>query len=300
VPSSSNAQRLPLSVVIPARNAAATLADQLEVVVPQAEAFEGEVVVVDNCSTDATPRIVEEWAARSPAVQLVRCGRPGVNPARNAGVRAARSDVVLLCDADDVAADGWVAAMAGALASDPLVGGAVETGRLNSAFLQEVRAGGSPWSSSRLPESHSRPYAIGCNLGFRREVFDRVGGFDESFPHAGADEIDFCWRAQDAGYPVTFVPAALVHVRWRAELRGLVRQSFAHARGTAYLSRKLIASGAVPQPSLYLQLAMCKAYWRRLAGVGRLTDRVAQWRLAVRLAWVVGSIVELPRSRVLV
>ena len=42
------------------------------------------------------------------------------------------------------------------------------------------------------------------------------------------------------------------------------------------------------------------AYWRRLVSVGRLTDRVARWRLAVRLAWVAGSLAEAPRTHVLV
>jgi glycosyltransferase involved in cell wall biosynthesis len=288
------------SVVIPARNAAATLTDQLRAVVPQVEALGGEIIVVDNASEDGTAGIVEEWAERSTAVRLVRCAKLGVNPARNAGVTVSRGDVVLLCDADDIAADTWVAAMTSALGSHPLVGGALEIDRLNSPFIREVRFGGPRPRQPRLPRNHDRTYAIGANMGFRREVFDAIGGFDESFPHAGADEVDFCWRAQDAGYAVTLVPDAQMHVRWRADLRALVRQSFAHARGTAYLSHKLIAAGSVPEPTVLRQLAMFKAYWRRLVSVGRLTDRVAQWRLAIRLAWVAGSLAEFPRSHVLV
>jgi glycosyltransferase involved in cell wall biosynthesis len=293
-------RRPAVSVVIPARNAAATLADQLRAVVPQVEAHHGEVIVVDNGSEDGTARIVEEWAARSGAVRLVACTKLGVNSARNAGVHASSADTVLLCDADDIAGDTWVAAMTSALASQPLVGGALEIDRLNSSFIQEVRFGGPRPRRPRLPRSHERTYAIGCNMGFRREVFDAVGGFDESFRHAGADEVDFCWRAYDAGYPVTLAADAQMHVRWRTDLRALVRQSFAHARGTAYLSHKLIAAGSVPEPTVRLQLAMFKAYWRRLVSVGRLTDRVAQWRLAIRLAWVAGSLAEFPRSHVLV
>jgi cellulose synthase/poly-beta-1,6-N-acetylglucosamine synthase-like glycosyltransferase len=289
-----------VSVVIPARNAASTLGAQLDALAAQAPAALAEVIVVDNGSSDATAEMVEAWMRRAPYVRLVRCEQVGVNPARNAGTRAARADLVVICDADDVAGDGWIDAMTRALAADPLVGGALEPTLLNSEFVQDVRFNRRGHHVPNLPTNFGKHYAFGGNMGFRREVFDAVQGFDDAFPHAGADEIDFCWRAQAAGYTLGFAPDAVMHVRWRTDLRSLMRQSFKLASGTAYLHRKMIASGAVPAQSRRVQLAMFKAYWRRLRGVGRLTERAARWRLALRLSWIAGSLASAPRTRVLV
>ena len=59
-----------------------------------------------------------------------------------------------------------------------------------------------------------------------------------------------------------------------------IRQSFKLASGTSYLHRKMISSGAVPDQTVRVKLAMFKAYWRRLASVGRLSDRSSRWRFA--------------------
>jgi GT2 family glycosyltransferase len=127
-----------------------------------------------------------------------------------------------------------------------------------------------------------------------------VGGFDESFPIGGGDEVDFCLRAQDAGFPLVLASDAIVHVRWRTELRDLMRQSYRLAAGNSYLYRKQIASGARPPQPMRVKVAMFKAYWRRLSGVGNLGDRAARWRLAIRLSWIAGSLASAPSTRVLV
>ena len=67
-----------------------------------------------------------------------------------------------------------------------------------------------------------------------RRVFNDVGGFDEGYP-AGAEEIDFAWRAADAGYTPVFVPDALIHYRIRSDLRGVMRQQYNSGQGAACL-----------------------------------------------------------------
>jgi GT2 family glycosyltransferase len=290
-----------VSVVIPARNAASTLGEQLDALTAQAPAAGAEIIVVDNNSSDATAEMVEAWARRVPYVHLVRCDRIGVNPARNAGVRAARADRILVCDSDDVVGDDWIAAMVRALDEHRLVGGVLDPKRLNSRFVQDVKAENRNRSlRPRLMISQGRPYAVGCNFAFHREVFDAVGGFDESFPIGGGDEVDFCLRAQDAGYAVALASDAVVHVRWRTGLRELMQQAYRSARGTSYLYHKQIETGSRAPQALITKAAMFKAYWRRLRSVGNLTERPARWRLAIRLAWIAGSIASAPRTRVLV
>lgn len=289
-----------LTVVVPARNAASTIGEQLAALVEQAPAEHAEIIVVDNASTDATAAVVEQFRRRAPFVRLIRCEVPGANAARNAGIRAARSDRILLCDADDLVADGWMTALARALSDDAVVGGTLETTRLNPSFLTRVRVSSQPPRSRRLPRAIGDiEYLFSGNMGFPRALFDAIGGFDISF-RGGAEEVDFCFRAQAAGYSLRYVEDASVHVRLRADLRGMMRQSYGYAVGNSHLYRTHITSGLLEPQSRRTQLAMFKVYWRRLRGVGSLRDRSNRWKFAIRLSWIAGSFAAAPRYRVLV
>ena len=66
-------------------------------------------------------------------------------------------------------------------------------------------------------------------MAMTRDVFDAVGGFDESF-RGGHDEADFAWRAADAGFPTRFVPEARIDYLQRSDVRGVVTQRRNYAR----------------------------------------------------------------------
>jgi glycosyltransferase involved in cell wall biosynthesis len=89
-----------VTVIVPAHNAADTLADTLESLT--AQTFPGwEAIVVNDGSTDATPGIVEGFAAFDPRFRLVHRVNGGLAAARNTGVSHARHDALLFLDADD-------------------------------------------------------------------------------------------------------------------------------------------------------------------------------------------------------
>src|SRR5690606_36832296 len=131
---------------------------------------------VDNGSSDETPALLARFAEANRRLRSVTCTEIGIAPARNHGVGASRGALVLVCDADDVVAPGWVEAMAAALAEDDVVGGRIDVEALNRPSVRAAR--GSP-TANGLPAAFAfLPYAVGANLGFRREVFDALGGFD--------------------------------------------------------------------------------------------------------------------------
>ena len=72
------------------------------------------------------------------------------------------------------------------------------------------------------------------NLAVRRELFERLGGFDASYPQAGED-VDFCRRA---GVPVTFVPEATVTHAAEPSLRGLLARGFRQGYANQHLRRR--------------------------------------------------------------
>jgi GT2 family glycosyltransferase len=77
--------------------------------------------------------------------------------------------------------------------------------------------------------------AATINLAFRREAFDAVNGFDESF--GAGEDIDFTWRLNDVGYRLRWVPDAVVEHEW-GDTHRQMRRSFSYGAAWARLLRK--------------------------------------------------------------
>jgi glycosyltransferase involved in cell wall biosynthesis len=237
-----------LTVVVPARNEAATIRDQLEALAAQDWAGTWEVVVVDNGSTDDTAAVVAAFGREHPRVRLVPASaRAGLNYARNTGIAMARGRAFALCDADDLVADGWVAAMGDALREHPIVTGSLELDRLNPRWLADSRGRG---DERGLPSFHEIfPTVHGNNMGMQRVVWEELGRFDEDVI-IGSDDVEISMRAWRAGIPVTFVPEAMVHYRYRPEPRALWRQGRNYGRSRPLVTRRLREQG-LPCPGRF-------------------------------------------------
>lgn len=216
-----------ITVVVPVRDAERWLDAQLGALASQRYSGPWEVVVVDNASSDSSVRVARAFEDRLPGLRIVdAAGRRGVSHARNVGARAARGDLLLHCDADDVVTPGWIAAMADAASGADVVGGRLSWDLLNDDVALAAHAplgARSPGEMTALSRPHGfLPYAPGCNLAVWTEVA-RAIGWDESFRYGGSDE-EFGWRAQLAGYTLAFAPASVVHQRLRPRTRPMVRQ----------------------------------------------------------------------------
>lgn len=276
------------SVVIPTYNAAHVIGEQLTALAGQVDAPAFEVVIADNGSTDDLAYVVGSWRDRLPLRRVDASRSRGVSVARNVGIAAAATDIVLVCDADDRVSPGWVAAMTRALAEHSLVSGPVETTLLSGRSAAWVPI--EQQTTGLFETWEGRRYGIGCNLGLHRDVWETVGGFDETFP-AGAEEIDFAWRAWDAGYRFAYVPEALLHYRIRTDLRGVLRQQYNSGRGTATLYNKFRPDEVVPKSvprRMHHELLLLKQFpWR-----GSGDDR-RRW--ATLMAFEAGKVIEARR-----
>ena len=96
-----------VSVIIPVYNAEKYLRECLDSVVNQT-LREIEIICVDDGSTDSSPAVLAEYAARDPRVRVLTQENAGVGPARNAGIRAARGEFVAFLDPDDLLPDASV------------------------------------------------------------------------------------------------------------------------------------------------------------------------------------------------
>lgn len=223
-----------LSVVIPCRNGAAVLPRQLAALAAQEWPEPWEVIVVDNASTDASAGVAAAWAGRLPSLRVLRAARRGRQHACNVGARAAARAAVFV-DADDEVAPGFVGAVGEALGRHPIV-----------VVAAEAAGGGGPQAGGLRDELGFLPWGQGGTIGVQRVVFDALGGFGESMRYA--EDVDFCWRAQLAGYELHFVPEARVRWHPRPSLRGAWRQYRDYGRGQAMLYRLYRAHGMPRRP----------------------------------------------------
>ena len=214
-----------VSVIIPAHNAAATLQAQLDAVAVAAAdpgAPRSEVIIVDNRSTDDTAAIAARWKAENelPVTVVAAAERASEAYARNVGLEHASADLLAYCDADDKVSEGWLAAMADALATADYATGPLDLDSLNPDWLRATR--GQTSFDRRALFAGTVPYAHGANMGFRRQALVDLGGFDESIA-IGAD-VDIAVRAWESGIDLHFADDAVVAYRLRDSLRGLWRQ----------------------------------------------------------------------------
>jgi GT2 family glycosyltransferase len=228
------------SIVIPCYNDVDLLVEQLDGLADQTGPEAWEVVIADNGTTGGV-EVVEAAAlpyrARLPELRVLDASdRRGAAHARNVGVRVARGDKIGFLDADDVAADGWVAAMTAALDSHPVAASRWDVDRLNTEEVASGRRGSQTHGLRTYRHPPFLPHAGGCGLGVRREAFEQVGGFDEGLRLL--EDTDLIWRLQLAGYELAFVSDAVVHIRFRESAAASFRQSFGYGRYNVLLYKR--------------------------------------------------------------
>jgi GT2 family glycosyltransferase len=164
-------------------------------------------------------------------VTLLAEPRPGAPAARNRGGRAASGELLVFTDHDCLAERRWLRELAAPF-RDPAVGAAAgETVATPSTgwaarYLAFIRHNSAEASLARPVF----PFASTGNLAVRRELFDRLGGFDESLHHT--DDVDFTFRlVRDAGVRVVFVKRAIVFHEERVDARQLARRYRQYGEG---------------------------------------------------------------------
>ncbi len=233
-------ERLKASVVIPAKDASATIGEQLEALAAQDPPFSWEVVVADNRSVDSTRDVIAGYMERIPGLRVVDAGeRPGASYARNVGAAAAGGDHLLFCDADDVVRSGWVEHLSAALDRADAVGGLLEDGAVGSPSGLHGRR-------ERLQGGVDRALgfrrALSSNLGVRREVFFELGGFDETVFYV--EDLEFSIRLQVEGYTLEGASQAIVNYRPGDTLRSDLRRQYRWAKIRPSIYKRFRGQGA--------------------------------------------------------
>jgi glycosyltransferase involved in cell wall biosynthesis len=243
-----------VSVILPVRQGAATIAEQLEALSRQSYSGEWELLVCDNGSTDGTRARVLAWEGVLPLRLVDASDRRGVAHARNVGIEEAKGDYIVICDADDVAHPDWLRSMVAALSRHPIVSGAQERGLLNPPELW----GAAARSEELECDFDYLPFVAGGNLGMHREVAQKLVAFDETILRT--EDMDWAWRAQYAGYHIHFAGNAVMHRREPSAPLTVISKWFRDGMDEALLYRRHRYYGLEPEDRSEVVAA-----WRWLA-----------------------------------
>ena len=194
-----------------------------------------EVILVDDGSTDDTPRI----ALAHPQMRYVRHPQNlGLSVARNTGIEAATGEIIAFTDSDCRADEDWLYYLVGDLLDSDFagIGGHNLPPPEDSSVAATVLV--SPGGPAHVMLTDRRAEHVpGCNMAFYKWALEDISGFDPIFMKAG-DDVDLCWRLQQRGCKIGFSPAGFVWHYRRSTVAAYLKQQSGYGKAEALLVQK--------------------------------------------------------------
>lgn len=222
-----------VSVIVCSYNGAKTLAQCLESL-GKLDYPNFEVILVDDGSTDET----REIAARFLHVRYFYQTNHGLSHARNHGAAVAKGEIFAYTDSDCMADPDWLYYLLSTLLTGSYAGvGGPNVSPPARNWVQACVAAAPGGPSHVLLTDTEAEHIPGCNMAWYRWAFETIGGFDPEYHKAG-DDVDFCWRVQQAGHEIAFSPTALVWHYRRFTLRAFRKQQEGYGEAESMLRFK--------------------------------------------------------------
>ena len=221
-----------ISVIVPVFNGEQTIAECIQSLLNiEYPDDRYEIIIVDNNSTDNTKKIVEKYP-----VKLLSETKRGSYAARNAGIRAAKGDIVAFTDSDCIVDKNWLYGIIKKL-DDVEVGGvggkviAYNPVTIVERYLASISA-----LDPEFAVKGEKPLIVTANAAYKLETLRKVGLFDDSFTSGG--DWDMSWRVFQQGYKIVYEPDAIVYHKHRSDFKGLFFQEFKYGYGNVKLYKK--------------------------------------------------------------
>jgi len=238
--------QLTISVIMPVRNEAEFIQSTLSQLLEQEyDANRFEILVVDGQSTDGTPALVRQLMRKHGNVHLLENPKHLSSAARNIGIKQAKSDVVLIIDGHcEIPTRRLLSNVANAFdkSKADCLGRPQSLNVEKASTLQQAIAAARNSRLGHHPESFiysNEPQFVpakSVGVAYRREVFEKIGLFDEAFDAHEDGELNH--RLDQAGLSCYFTPEIAVKYIPRGNLRSLFNQMARYGRGRVRFSHK--------------------------------------------------------------
>lgn len=196
------------------------------------------IVVVDDGGRRPAAEVADRFGGR---VRCIRQENAGPAAARNAGVRATDAEFLALTDDDCRPRPDWLGALLAAQGGVPgrMVGGRVENALPGNVYAAASQALCDYLYAAGDAGAGGAEFFTTNNVAFDRATFERIGGFDESFPRAAGEDRDLGRRWRAAGGTLLYAPGAVVDHAHGMDLRGFWRQQSNYGRGARQLHARM-------------------------------------------------------------
>lgn len=228
-------------IVVPSFNRPEALRSCLEALTAQNDT-DFEVFVVDDGSTEPLEPVCNAFEG----VRCIRQENAGPAAARNRGASAADAEFIAFTDDDCRPRPDWLSGLRAVHGGvdGRLVGGRVENGLHDNPFAtasQEICDFLYEWFGS---STQGMPFFTSNNIGCSAKRFAELGGFDETFPRAAAEDREFGIRWRETGGELTYAPDAIVDHFHGMTFRRFWRQHANYGHGAHHLHAVLSARGS--------------------------------------------------------
>ena len=254
-----------VSVVVCAYNAERTM-DQCLASLERLNYPDYEVIVVNDGSTDRTLAISERYTY----CRIISQANRGLSVARNVGAEAATGEIVAYTDSDCVADPDWLNYLAATMETKGLVAcGGPNFAPPEDDLVPEAVAVSPGAPCHVLLDDEVAEHIAGCNMAFRRDVLLAIGGFDPIY-HAAGDDVDICWRLQDAGHAIGYCATATVWHFRRNTVKAYIGQQKGYGKAEALVfgnhpARFNAFGQAIWNGRIYGDLSTAMLLWNRPA-----------------------------------
>lgn len=196
-----------------------------------------EVIVVDDGSAESPEPVVVPWRGRLKNLTLLHQLHAGPAAARNTGAAKARGEFLAFTDDDCAPAADWLAVLAARLQVDPE---AMFGGRTVNSLADNACAASSQLLISYLyacynADAERARFFTSNNMMLAARRFREVGGFDAVLQRPAGEDRELCDRWRKRGWPMRYVPAAVVRHGHAMTLCQLWRQHYDYGRAACYV-----------------------------------------------------------------
>lgn len=247
-------QPLIVSIVIPTYGRPRQLEGCLEALATQSFSEPWEIVIID----DGSPQPVDLQVVKSkfsgpkaPIVRLIRQTNAGPAAARNHGVACANGTLIAFTDDDCRPESTWLERLVACWQDHPyaMVGGTTVNGLAQNTYSSTSQMIVDLVYDHFNSDADNGYFLTSNNILCTREQFLAIGGFDTSFPRAGAEDRDFCDRWRQQQWPLIWHKEAQIKHYHSQNLRSYIKLHVRYGRG-AYIyrkKRKLRQSGSMKE-----------------------------------------------------